>query len=148
MRIVAVMILTVFIAPSVAAQATGVLESAERAAFNAGVAAAVQESDGDGARRRSMARTIGGSALILLGTPMFLGGMGLFGGAGAEICDSSGCVSIDVDAKGLGAGLAIVGGGAMALGVGLVSVWSDVPVNSVDFRVSPGRFEIGKTIGF
>ena len=38
--------------------------------------------------------------------------------------------------------------GLLGTGILLATVWSDVPANAIDFRIAPGRFQVGKSFGF
>ena len=123
--------------PAVAtAQESSILESAERAALELGIAAAVQSEEEE--RRRSWGRTWGGIALIV---------GGLFVPVQHEVCVtlffSTSCVD---EAYGPGIGIAA---GLITGGVLLTTVWSDVPVaRDLDVQAGPGRFTIGRTFGF
>ena len=105
------------------------MESAKRAA----VRFAVEQSDEEPVRRRSMARTWGGVGLIVAGL----------------------VVPVGVE-RGIGTykrteyhpGGVLVAAGLVGAGVMLATVWSDVPANSVDFGVAPGRVRVGKTFGW
>lgn len=111
-----------------------ILGSAERAA----VLFAVEQAGGEEpARRRSMARTWGGVALI---------GVGLIMPIQQEKCAAifgiSACVT-EMYTPGVVAAVGLIGTGVM-----LATVWADVPAHAIDLRVAPDRIEVGKTFGF
>lgn len=119
---------------ALATEQPDILASAERAAVRL---AAEQAGDEEPARRRSMARTWGGVALI---------GVGLVIPIQQEKCAAifgiSACVT-EMYTPGVVAAVGLIGAGVM-----LATVWADVPANAVDLRVAPDRIEIGKTLGF
>ena len=137
MRILSLVLAALIVVPAVAvaqSDALGIRESAERAAVRFAVA---QTADREPARRRSMARTWGGVALI---------GVGLVMPVQTETCltllFSTACRK-DMYTPGVVAAV-----GFITTGVLLTSVWSDVPANAIDFGIAPGRIRVGKTFGF
>lgn len=131
-----VTVVAVFGVPALAlaTEQPDILASAERAAVRF---AAEQAGDEEPTRRRSMARTWGGVALI---------GVGLVIPIQQEKCAAifgiSACVT-EMYTPGVVAAVGLIGAGVM-----LATVWADVPANAVDLRVAPDRIEIGKTLGF
>ena len=119
---------------ALATEQPDILASAERATVRF---AAEQSGDEAPARRRSMARTWGGVALI---------GVGLVMPIQQEKCAAifgiSACVT-EMYTPGVVAAVGLIGAGVM-----LATVWADVPANAIDLQVAPDRIEIGKTLGF
>ncbi len=119
---------------ALATEQPDILASAERSAVRFAVE---QADDEEPARRRSMARTWGGVALI---------GVGLIMPIQQETCATlfglSACVT-EMYTPGVVAAVGLIGAGVM-----LATVWADVPANAVNLRVAPDRIEVGKTFGF
>lgn len=137
MRILSLVLAASIMVPAVAVakDAPGIRESAERAAVRF---ATVQTADNEPPRRRSMARTWGGVALIGVGLAMPIQQetcLTLFGVEAA-------CAT-EMYTPGVAAAVGFIGAGVM-----LATIWSDVPANVIDFGIAPGRVHVGKTIGF
>ncbi|MCY4507561.1 MAG: hypothetical protein OXG35_11465 [Acidobacteria bacterium] len=110
-----------------------IIQSAER------VAVGVELQSGATRSWRSRSRTWAGMIMIA-------GGAVLMSGKKETVrCTGGDCVSETERYKALvypGVGLAVTG-------VLLATVWSDVPANPhIDFAVTPGRIQVGKTFGF
>lgn len=97
------------------------------------------------ARRRSMARTWTGVALLGGGAAIAFA----YGGQPSCVTETAPgyryeACSYDSDddpALMVGSGLAVVG-------LLLATMWSDVPANAIGVSVAPGRVTVGKTFGF
>ena len=136
MRIVALVLAGTLALPALGAaeDAPGILESAETAMAEL---VAAQGQNNEPERRRSMARTWGGVGLMV-------GGLALI----RQKCDG-----IRFDDRCLGSatwmgGSTVAGLGVIGVGVLLVSIWSDVPANTVSLDIAPGRVQVGKTFAF
>lgn len=95
------------------------------------------QDDEEPARRRSMARTWGGVALI---------GVGLIMPVQHEVCIVSVFGSVcakETYTPGVVGAVGLIGAGVM-----LATIWSDVPANSVGFVPLPGGGRLSTSIGF
>ena len=127
-------------------QAGKILDSAYRGgeqivravAAHSGQAAAPEPT-----RRRSMARTWGGAVLMGLGltTVVKFGGERCVRDSGPNYYFEE--CSFNSDSAANSAGTLM-----FAVGLLLATIWSDVPMESLDFELAPGRVRVGKTIGF
>ena len=129
------------------AQAGPLREAAARA-VRAETAASALQAGSSSQRRRSVGRTVGGILLMGVGAPFLILGLSVEA-AGGSVCVGRDCFTVDVDTGGGGYGVAALGGALVVSGALLATVWADVPVmNSLDFRVTPQRVQVGKTFGF
>lgn len=124
-------------AHALAADALGLRESAERTA----VRFATEQQDDGPERRRSMGRTWSGVGLIVAGSVV-----GLAMPVQREACVTT--VFASACAKETNTGAVIAALGLITAGVGLATVWSDVPANSINVGLAPGRFHVATTLGF
>ena len=108
--------------------------------------ATLQAEAEEPARRRSMTRTWGGIALIGAGFAISYG-------FGADPCTVIERPNYYYEECRYGTDAPMnaadwVGVGAIVVGMGLATMWSDVPANAITVSVAPDRVRVGKTFGF
>ncbi len=107
--------------------------------------ATLQTEAEEPARRRSMARTWTGVALIGGGAAIAVA----YGGQPSCVTERApgyyyeACNYDSDDDPAL-----MVGSALAAVGLLLATMWSDVPANAIEVSVAPGRVRVGKTFGF